>query len=104
MKLRKSVEWFAKEMEAKLQENDHKGGWAGCRFSDLFPRIQHERDELMLTAVPLKLDTIAETLSPEDACQLIRECADIANFAMMIADNVRMKREGFAFPGSDTQH
>ena len=80
-------------MEAKLRENDHKGGWEGCRFWHLFPRITHERDELLLAAHPLQLDTIAETLTAEDACELIRECADIANFAMMIADNIRAKRE-----------
>ena len=80
-------------MEAKLRENDHKDGWQGCRFSELFPRIQHERDELLLVAHPLNLDTMAEKLTAEDACELIRECADIANFAMMIADNIRAKRE-----------
>ncbi len=93
MKTRKAIQWFAEEMEAKLRENDHKGGWQGCRFSELFPRIGHERDELLLAAHPLQLDTVAETLTQEDACELIRECADIANFAMMIADNVRAKRE-----------
>lgn len=81
-------------MEAKLRENDHKGGWQGCRFSELFPRIAHERDELLLAAHPLRLDTMAETLTTQDACELIRECADIANFAMMIADNIRAKHAG----------
>lgn len=93
MKTRKAIQWFAEEMEAKLRENDHKGGWEGRRFGELFPRIAQERDELLLAAHPLNLDTIAERLTHEDACELIRECADIANFAMMIADNIRAKRE-----------
>ena len=91
MKLRKELLWFAQEMEAKLRENDHKGGWQGCRFAALFPRLRDECDELLVKAHPLQLDTIAETLSTEDACQLIHECADISNFAMMIADNIRLK-------------
>lgn len=41
---------------------------------------------------------MAETLTYEDACELIRECADIANFAMMIADNIRAKKEAAATP------
>jgi hypothetical protein len=93
MNTRKEVQWFAEEMEAKLKENDHKGGWYGCRFRALFPRLREETDELLLAAHPLNLDTMAEKLTEEDACNLIRECADIANFAMMIADNVRAKRD-----------
>lgn len=91
MKPRKSLEWFAQEMEGKLRENDHKGGWQGCRFSELFPRLREEADELLVKAHPLKLDTVAECLTATDAHELIRECADIANFAMMIADNIRAK-------------
>lgn len=95
MKNRKEIAWFAKEMEAKLRENDHKGkdGWKQWRIDALFPRIGHERDELLLALHPLKLDTMNETLTREDACEVIRECADIANFAMMIADNMREKVE-----------
>ena len=91
MKPRREVQWFAQEMEAKLRENDYKGHWEECRFEELFPRIREEADELLVKAHPLQLDTIDEKLTQEDACELIRECADIANFAMMIADNIRMK-------------
>jgi len=94
MKLRKELQWFAEEMEAKLRENDHKSGWHGNTVRSLFQRLREESDELLVQSHPLQLDTIAETLSREDACELIRECADIANFAMMIADNIRLKHEG----------
>lgn len=96
MKTRKAVQWFAEEMEAKLRENDHKGGWQGCRFRYLFDRLRQETDELLVAAHPLQLDTIAETLTQDDACKLVRECTDIANFAMMIADNIREKSEANA--------
>ena len=28
--MREEVKWFAEQMENKLQENDHKGGWQDC--------------------------------------------------------------------------
>lgn len=92
-KPRKEITWFASEMEAKLRENDHKGHWAdGNTVEELLPRIMDERDELLLAVHGLDLDGPKEKLSSKDACEIIRECADIANFAMMIADLVRMKR------------
>ncbi|WP_289140753.1 hypothetical protein [uncultured Brevibacillus sp.] len=33
---REQVQWFAGQMESKLQENDHKGGWDNCDM-DGFP-------------------------------------------------------------------
>jgi hypothetical protein len=75
VKLRESVQWFAQQMELKLRENDHKGGWSDHDFYSLFTRLKQEAQEL-------------ETCpNSED----IREAADVANFAMMIADNARRK-------------
>jgi hypothetical protein len=56
--------------------------------------LRQETDELLVRAHPLQLDTSGESLTIDDACELIRECADIANFAMMIADNIRAKYSG----------
>lgn len=93
MNPRKEVAWFAQEMERKLRENDHKDGWQGCRIGNLFHGLRKECDELLLATHPLQLDTMQEKLSQEDATEIIRECADVANFAMMIADNIKIKRE-----------
>lgn len=76
--MRDQVKWFAEQMEAKLQENDHKGGWENCSVEYLLNRLNEEAQELFYaTETPNSMETI------------IREAADVANFAMMIADKAR---------------
>jgi hypothetical protein len=65
-------------MEKKLRANDHKGGWGGCSKNYLIKRLGDEAEEL---EVGLFNFYTAEAI--------IAECADVANFAMMIADNYR---------------
>lgn len=70
-------------MEKKLQENRHKGdrwGWLSEDSSFLFVKLNRERLELGQALL----------LSGND--EIIRECADVANFAMMIADKARMEQ------------
>ncbi|PEP86132.1 hypothetical protein [Bacillus pseudomycoides] len=80
--MRAEVKWFAEQMESKLQENDHKGGWKQCGKYWLFERMQEEMTELLQ-----ELSLFSNDAENED--RVIKECADIANFAMMIADKVR---------------
>ncbi|MBK5474390.1 hypothetical protein JFU54_28820 [Bacillus sp. TH19] len=84
--MRNEVIWFAECMESKLQENDHKGGWKQCGKYWLFERMQEEITELLQ-----ELSRFGNDAKNED--MIIRECADIANFAMMIADKVREQSE-----------
>lgn len=37
---RPAVVWFAQQMETKLQENDHKAGWAGLSDAWIMNRIR----------------------------------------------------------------
>jgi len=78
MKLRSEVQWFAEQMELKLRENDDKGGWKRCSIEFLLDRLQ---DEMM------ELDVSIQRGIPE---LLVAECADVANFCMMLADNRRL--------------
>jgi hypothetical protein len=84
--MREPVRWFAGEMEKKLKANDHKGGWSSLWFDDLWELLGQELDELE--------NAIAESDADDPVTneELISECADIANFAMMIADNSRAAR------------
>lgn len=82
MEVRESVKWFAEQMENKLKENDKKGGWDNCNIYWLIQRIKEETGEL-LKAVDLHRDLGA---SKE---HIIQESADVANFAMMVADIAR---------------
>lgn len=65
------VKAFAVAMEAKLRANDHKGGWKQSPVTYLFSRLEEEVAELKKAVVN------GGTLG---------EAADVANFAMMIAD------------------
>ena len=87
--VRSEVQWFALEMEKKLALNDHKGGWKDCEVDALIKRLKEETQELEDEWWKRKNDfgrSASEgfmfTSSNEE---LIKECADIANFAMMVA-------------------
>lgn len=69
---RPEVQAFAIAMERKLRENDGKKHWRKCSPKYLRRRLAEELNELLF-----------EADSPEDVTD---ECADIGNFAMMVAD------------------
>ena len=64
---------FANYMEKILHHHDHKNGWENVLYSYLLARLKDEVNELE--------DAL---LNREDIEQ---ECADVANYAMMIFDN-----------------
>lgn len=69
---------FAVAMEGKLAQNRHKGdraGWLAMDCGELRDRLRDEVDEL---------DDAIRNLSGPKA--ILAEAADVANFAMMIAD------------------
>lgn len=90
--VRESVMWFSREMEAKLAINDHKGGWAACDVRWLLKRLNEELEELQNVIMTRQLESgyrsAGEGLSLIDTDNeaIIKEAADVANFAMMIAD------------------
>jgi NTP pyrophosphatase (non-canonical NTP hydrolase) len=71
--LRPPVAWFANEMERQLQANDHKTGWDHMAARQLLNRLKQETIELERAI--------------ESGKNVAEEAADVANFAMMIADN-----------------
>ena len=84
---RAEVSAMAALMEAKLRENDAKKGKAGWKGED--PQWLHQ---MLLTETEELLEAILQfEASPnDDALRLaaVREAADVANFAMMIADRL----------------
>lgn len=68
---------FAAVMEEKLIANSHKGGWDGLSNRYLLRRLRTEVREL---------ERELDCPFPKPK-KIAKECADIANFAMMIADN-----------------
>lgn len=80
---RPAVLWFAEQMQAKLKKNAHKGGWETCSLGYLVARIENEIEEM------------AATSTPEE---LLEECADVANFAMILADILTKRIEVSLLP------
>lgn len=78
MKPRPEVEWFAEKMEERLSDNDHKAGWENCSFTELLFRLKDEVGEVEYALI--------------NRDNIVYECADVANFAMMIAENAVNKK------------
>ena len=78
--LRPEVQDFAHAMEIALRRNDHKGGWRECRLTWLVERLYQEADELARAIT-----------SGAPHAEIEREAADVANFAMMIADVAKLE-------------
>lgn len=79
--MRKEVKTFAAAMEQQLVANDHKSGWQQDTPEDLLLRLLEESAEV---STELRLNRGSWT--DIDRAALVKECADVANFAMMIAD------------------
>jgi len=73
---------FAIAMSGKLSANSDKSGWWNEDNGYLFRRLGQEIAELRRA--------IKKNKSKED---IIGEAADVANFAMMIADNYEQEEE-----------
>ena len=69
--LRAEVQLFAAAMERELRANDYKGGWTHMTMRRLMTRLRQEVEELE---------------NADGTESVMREAADVANFAMMIAD------------------
>jgi hypothetical protein len=83
VKVRPLVLWFAEQMEAALQRNDHKGGWHGDSPLRLMERLVQESAELEAALSGLVLPARAKP------GRVRAEAADVANMAMMVADHFR---------------
>jgi NTP pyrophosphatase (non-canonical NTP hydrolase) len=73
---------FASAMQKELDENSHKGTWRvrqqSCSPEALLKRLKEETTEIE-SAIALN----------QPVEEIIAECADVGNFAMMIADNYK---------------
>lgn len=75
--LRASVDRLAYDMHRKLKVNCHKGGW---EYEDEFELLASLKEEVV---------ELENAMNMHIGLNIIDECADIANFAMMIAENGR---------------
>ena len=73
---------FASAMMTELQRNSYKGGWHHCSDAYLLRRLRDEVNEL---------EKEARRRKGRNTEAIVSEAADVANFAMMIADNASRK-------------
>jgi len=74
--MRREITRFANIMETKLDENESKGGWQNDAAVVLWGRALEELTELYWVLLE----------NPESSTKIGKECADVANFMMMISD------------------
>lgn len=72
-----AVESFTAPMVAKLDANANKAHWSGVSVDYLLDRLREEVEEL------------ADAMDRGLPLHIVDEAADVANFAMMIADRYR---------------
>lgn len=76
-----TLAWFAEQMGAKLERDRHKGDhWQQVGVPQLFFLLQEELQELAFAIIQ------------RDPAEVAGEAADVANYAMMIADCFRQRR------------
>lgn len=76
-----TVQAFAREMEEKLSQNRHKGGWLTDDPLALLHRVMEE---------VVELQHAIDQGAPSG--EIIEEAADVANMAMMVADAYSYQR------------
>ena len=76
-KYKNQLKWFVGVMDKKLSENIEKEPWDKLSIRTLLCLLDGERGELR------------EAINSGTNNDIILECADVANFAMMIADIYR---------------
>ncbi len=90
--MRDCVFALAEKMEERLQANEHKGHWSECTDEYLIRRAMGELSELSAAVANFREDAgdpeaNARSLQ-EFAQRVLHEAADVANFVMMLSDNV----------------
>jgi len=72
---------FTAAMRQKLEENSHKGYWDKMTLLELLYLLSNEVEEL------------TDAILIKDSVEIMREAADVGNFAMMICANAGRDRD-----------
>jgi len=85
MNVREEVQWFVQRMEEKMAKHDadRGDGWKEADVFSLTDRVWEELQELREKLGEYEDD------DPKAVVMAIYECADVANFAMMVANHLR---------------
>lgn len=81
-----TIKRFSKVMMEKLEKNKHKKHWESVHNISFWRDKLYEEYAETTQILNTQISGIAD-LPLRDKKRLINECADLANIAMMIADN-----------------
>jgi NTP pyrophosphatase (non-canonical NTP hydrolase) len=101
--LRPEVARFAQDMEQQLRANDHKPGWQRDEWQALLKRLREETSELKDAIYAARTTDVEAPAAPRLRASVRKEAADVANFAMMLAENegvTAVDCSGEAAPGA----
>ena len=82
-KLRPTIRWWAERMEEELKKNELKGGWLDEDYDYYLRRAKFNLSEIKLGSI------FTNNIRHKEELYVIKCCADVSNFCMMLADNVR---------------
>lgn len=85
--MRPAVKWYGDRMEDKLIANDGKHDWNDTDLDYLYNRLLQEVVELR-DAIRDYQTWRSSIASSTAVIEIVREAADVGNFAMMIATKV----------------
>lgn len=89
---KKELAFFVDKMELKLERNRHKETWKVIPDGDLLAKVDDLLGNLADEIEELSLAIFdAETKGMNGYSDAILECADAANYLMMIADILRIE-------------
>lgn len=86
---------FANDMYQALVRNDYKGGWQYPYLEQFVGHEEGKADRWLLKRLRQETTELRRAIDDKDYPRIISEAADVANFAMMLADRAR-RREGGA--------
>jgi NTP pyrophosphatase (non-canonical NTP hydrolase) len=80
-RIKADIATFTEAMKQKLSENEHKGYWDKLTLLELLYLLSNEVEEL------------TDAILVKDETEVMREAADVGNFAMMICTNASRQKE-----------
>ena len=80
--MRPEMKRFAELMEAKLKENDFKGGWQNDTSGELYSKLARQFEKIGICTSTSNVKIVREI------------CVNIANYAMMMTDNAERSDKG----------
>ncbi len=78
---RGSLDWFRQRMLDELEFNNHKNGW------------HHLSTKTLTDGIDKQWFPLLDAIKTNDTESIISRCANLANFAMMVADNAHRKQK-----------